>query len=121
MIVCSCAVISDADIETVLVELLREPNAPLPTPGLVYKRLAKKMTCCGCAPLAVSTIYEKIDELARRGTVAPYACTHAQGRILRAAGRPARRLIARRAGRRGRGEIRAQGPDIALGPTPVQR
>ena len=120
MIVCSCAVVSDADIEAVLVELLREPNAPLPTPGLVYKRLAKKMTCCGCAPLAVSTIYEKIDKLAHLGILAPYACTHAQGRILRTAGPSARRLIARRGGR-GREDVRAQGSEMVRGSIPVRR
>jgi hypothetical protein len=112
MIVCSCAVISDADIAAVLVEILHEPEAPLPTPGLVYKRLAKKMTCCACAPVAVSTIYEKIDELARLGMVAPYACTQAQDRILRAAGAPARRLIGRHTVRPGRGDSGAQASEL---------
>ncbi|MBO0765778.1 MAG: hypothetical protein J2P50_14505 [Hyphomicrobiaceae bacterium] len=82
MIVCSCAVISDAEIEAALVEILSLPDAPLPTPGVVYRRLQKKMVCCGCAPLAVSTIYQKIDDLAQRGLVCPYACASAQGRLL---------------------------------------
>jgi hypothetical protein len=96
MIVCSCAVISDKDIEEALVEILSQPDAPLPTPGVVYQHLSKKMVCCGCAPLAVSTIYEKIDQLAETGVVCPYACACVQGRILRAAAPPAQRLIARR-------------------------
>ena len=66
MIVCSCAVISDSDIEQALVEILSQPNAPLPTPGVVFRHLQKQMVCCGCSPLAVSTIYEKVDELAER-------------------------------------------------------
>jgi hypothetical protein len=104
MIVCSCAVISDKDIEEALVEILSLPDAPLPTPGVVYQYLSKKMICCGCAPLAVSTIYEKIDQLAEMGVVCPYACACVQGRILRAAPPPAQRLIARRPIRRRRME-----------------
>jgi hypothetical protein len=94
VIVCSCLVISDAEIERALVEILSQPEAPLPTPGVVYRHLDKRMVCCGCAPLAVSTIYQKIDELARRGVVCPYACASAKGRILeRAHDTPALRLI----------------------------
>jgi hypothetical protein len=94
MIVCSCSVITDSDIETALVEILSQPNAPLPTPGVVYRHLAKRMVCCSCSPLAVSTIYQKIDELAEKGVVCPYACACAQGRLLRCASEsPAQRLI----------------------------
>lgn len=81
MIVCSCTQITDTDIETALVEILSAPNAPLPTPGLVYRHLQAKMECCGCAPLAVTTIYEKIDELAKKGMACPYTCASARGRI----------------------------------------
>ncbi|HWB46894.1 MAG TPA: hypothetical protein VG900_15765 [Hyphomicrobiaceae bacterium] len=94
MIVCSCSVITDGDIERALIELLSEPNAPLPTPGVVYRHLQRKMVCCGCAPLAVSTIYAKIDELAEKGLVCPYACACAQGRLLKCASEtPALKLI----------------------------
>ncbi len=87
-------VISDAEIEQALVEILSQPEAPLPTPGVVYRHLEKKMVCCGCAPLAVSTIYQKIDELAQKGVVCPYACAAAKGRILERARDPhALRLI----------------------------
>lgn len=85
MIVCSCAAISDLDIEKALTEILSEPGAPLPTPGVVYRHLEKKMVCCGCAPLAVSTIYQKIDDLAEQGVVCPYAGACAQGRLLKGA------------------------------------
>jgi hypothetical protein len=96
MIVCSCLVITDRDIEEALVEILSQPNAPLPTPGVVYRHLSKKMVCCGCSPLAVSTIYEKIDHLAEKGVVCPYACACAQGRLLKCASdTPAERLIER--------------------------
>lgn len=81
MIICSCNNITDTDLEGALVEILSQPEAPLPTPGLVYRHLSKKMRCCGCAPLAVTTIYEKIDALARKGLACPYACATAQGRL----------------------------------------
>jgi hypothetical protein len=94
MIVCSCLVVTDTDIEQALVEILSLPDAPLPTPGVVYRHLAKKMVCCSCSPLAVSTIYDKIDQLAERGVVCPYTCAKAQGRLLKCASdTPAQRLI----------------------------
>jgi len=69
MIVCSCTVISDQDIEVALIEILNRPNAPIPTPGVVYRHLQKRMNCCGCAPLAVETIYNKVDELEKKGLI----------------------------------------------------
>ena len=94
MIVCSCLAITDKDIEQAVLEVLSLPEAPLPTPGVVYRHLEKKMVCCSCSPLAVSTIYEKIDQLAEKGVVCPYACASAQGRLLRCASEtPAQRLI----------------------------
>jgi hypothetical protein len=102
VIVCSCAVITDAQIEQALIEILSLPEAPLPTPGVVYRHLEKKMVCCSCAPLAVGTIYQKIDELAEKGLVCPYACANAQGRLLKGVrDKPAAlRLIARVEARR---------------------
>ena len=72
MIVCSCAVISDTDIEQALIEILGQPNAPLPTPGTVCRHLRKKMRCCDCASLTVSIIYEKIEQLTDKGVIVPY-------------------------------------------------
>src|SRR5215510_188873 len=96
MIVCSCLVITDEHIEQALLEILNQAGAPLPTPGVVYRHLEKKMVCCGCSPLAVSTIYQKIDELAEQGVVCRYACACAQGRLLKCASdTPASNLIAR--------------------------
>jgi bacterioferritin-associated ferredoxin len=74
MIVCSCNVISDGDIERVLVEIFSKPDAPIPTPGLVYRELSRRMNCCGCAPLAVTVIYERLEALERRGEICRYRC-----------------------------------------------
>ena len=116
MIVCSCAVISDAEIEQALVEILSLPDAPLPTPGVVYRHLEKKMVCCGCSPLAVSTIYQKIDELAEKGVVCPYACASAQGRLLERARDVELRLIegARARSRRRGAAVAAMAEPAAL-------
>lgn len=82
MIVCSCTIISDSDIEAALIEILGQPNAPIPTPGVVYRHLQKRMNCCGCAPLAVETIYAKVEELERKGLVSPNVCETARSKLL---------------------------------------
>jgi hypothetical protein len=110
-------VITDAQIEQALIEILSLPDAPLPTPGVVYRHLQKKMVCCGCSPLAVSTIYQKIDELAEKGLVCPYACASAQGRLLKGTrDKPALRLIERARARRKRRPAPAVAGPAALEP-----
>lgn len=67
MIVCSCAVVSDADLEAAIIAIMRRPDPPLPTPGVIFRELEKKMRCCGCAPLLVATIYERFEALEAAG------------------------------------------------------
>jgi hypothetical protein len=83
MIVCSCAVVSDHDIELALLDLLNCPEAPIPTPGIVFRHLARKMNCCGCTPLTVATIYAKVEELEKRGLVCPYRSLSTRERLMR--------------------------------------
>lgn len=83
MLVCSCAVISDLDIELAVLEIMSQPNAPLPTPGVVWRHMSKKLNCCGCVPLAVSTIYEKMEILQNKGLICPCACAEALERLVR--------------------------------------
>jgi len=78
VLICSCAVVSDHDIELALLEIMIEPDAPLPTPGVVWRHLQKKLNCCGCAPLAVEMIYKKLEQLEAKGLVCPCACANAQ-------------------------------------------
>ena len=82
MIVCSCTVIGDRDIEQALIEVLNRPNAPIPTPGVIFRHLNKRMNCCGCAPVAVETIYNKVDELERSGLVPATVCATARSKLL---------------------------------------
>lgn len=82
MIICSCTMISDKDIEEALVEILNQPDAPIPTPGVVYRHLSRRMNCCGCAPLAVETIYNKVNELENKGLISPYVCATARSKLI---------------------------------------
>lgn len=81
MIVCSCSVISDADIEAVLLDIMNRPDAPVPTPGLVFREMNKRMICCGCAPLAVAIIYQRLAALEARGLVCHCRCADVRGKL----------------------------------------
>ncbi len=83
MIVCSCAAVSDHDIELALLELLTGPEALIPTPGIVYRQLARRMNCCSCTPLAVETIYAKVEELERKGLICPYRGLSTREQLMR--------------------------------------
>jgi bacterioferritin-associated ferredoxin len=83
MIVCSCQQVSDFDIELALLDILNEPEAPIPTPGVVYRYMQKRMQCCGCAPLAVDVIYAKLEDLEARGLVCPYRSLSTRERLQR--------------------------------------
>lgn len=87
MIVCSCNVISDADLEQALIEILNQPTPPLPTPGVVWRHLSARMRCCGCAPLAVDTIYSKMKKLEAESRICPHAGSTMRGELLRRAAR----------------------------------
>ena len=92
MIVCSCAVVTDRDLEQAVLEVMAQPNAPLPTPGVIYRHLQKKMQCCGCAPLAAEMIYAKMEELEKRGMICPCACATAKDRMKSLLNPPERRI-----------------------------
>ncbi|MGZ8409163.1 MAG: (2Fe-2S)-binding protein [Hyphomicrobium sp.] len=92
MIVCSCAYVTDRDLEQAVLEVMSQPNAPLPTPGVIYRHLQKKMQCCGCAPLAAETIYAKMEDLEKRGLICPCACATAKTRMKEIMSPPERRV-----------------------------
>lgn len=51
MIVCSCAMITDRDIEEAVSALRTSDPLVVLTPGLIYKHLGKRPSCGGCLPL----------------------------------------------------------------------
>lgn len=83
MIVCSCKRISDHDIELALLDILNQPEAPIPTPGVVYRHMQKRMQCCGCAPLAVDVIYARLEVLEKKGLICPYRSFSTRERLMR--------------------------------------
>jgi bacterioferritin-associated ferredoxin len=83
MIVCSCQQVSDHDIELALLDILNQPEAPIPTPGVVYRHMQKRMQCCGCAPLAVEVIYAKLESLESKGLICPYRSLSTRERLAR--------------------------------------
>jgi hypothetical protein len=83
VIVCQCTIITDRDIEFAVVDIISRPNAPLPTPGLVFRTLSKKMNCCTCAPLTIRVIYDTIERLASQGRVCPFASKEFCAKLIR--------------------------------------
>ncbi len=81
MIVCSCAVITDRDIDRAVCEIMSAPRALLPTPGIVFRHLQKRMNCCRCAPLTVSIIYDSMDRLEHDTRVCPYSLAEARRKL----------------------------------------
>lgn len=93
MIVCSCAVISDRDIERAVIEIMSSGPSLLPTPGVVFRHLNKKMNCCTCAPVAVAAIYSAMDRLGDDTRVCPYALAEARAKLIRLEERRDRRYL----------------------------
>ena len=60
MIVCHCNVLTVEDIQGAVDELLTEMPLRVITPGLVYRRLGTRGRCCGCFPLAIDIIKERL-------------------------------------------------------------
>lgn len=103
MIVCSCAVITDRDIDIAVSEIMSTGPGLLPTPGVVFRHLNKKMNCCRCAPVTVAAIYGAMDRLERSTRVCPFALADARAKLVRIEERRERRqrrIDAEIAGRR---------------------
>lgn len=56
MLVCSCNIITDKEIERVITDMLDEDCWQLIVPGKVFNAMAAKGRCCGCFPNVVETI-----------------------------------------------------------------
>lgn len=58
MIICSCAVISDKDIDRAVGWMRAADPQALITPGKVYRALGKRPVCGGCAPRFVTRMHD---------------------------------------------------------------
>lgn len=102
MIVCSCAVVSTRDIDRAVAEIMSSGPGLIPTPGVVFRHLKKRMICCGCAPVTVNAIYEAMDRLEAGTHVSPFDLATARSKLIRIEERRAvrDRRLATAAGRR---------------------
>ena len=91
MIVCSCTLISDRDIDRAVVEIMSSSRALLPTPGVVFRHLKAKMNCCSCAPLTVAVIYEAMARLESDTRICSFALAEVRSKLARVEGRRRRR------------------------------
>jgi hypothetical protein len=96
-------VISERDIEAAVIGIMSAPNAPIPTPGVVFRYLNKRMNCCTCAPVAVATIYAAMDRLAISTHVCPFILAEARAKLIRFEERRQRREEFRAESLAGRG------------------
>lgn len=56
MMVCHCNLISDKDIERIVISVLDEDPWQLVVPARIYRELGKRGQCCGCIPHLVDII-----------------------------------------------------------------
>ena len=66
MLVCHCNLITQKEIEQVIVGLLDNDPWQLIVPANVYHTLKKRGRCCGCFPNVVETIIRVTEEYHRR-------------------------------------------------------
>ena len=58
MIICSCNIVSEDEIKTVITDLLKTDPWQLIVPVQVYHEMGKRGKCCGCFPRLVDLIVE---------------------------------------------------------------
>jgi len=66
MLICSCNIITDKEIERAIVSLLDQDPWQLIVPAKVYHSLKQRGRCCGCFPNVVETIIRVTEEYHRR-------------------------------------------------------
>jgi bacterioferritin-associated ferredoxin len=62
MLICSCNVITDKEIEKAIISLLDKDPWQLIVPAKVYHTLHQRGRCCGCFPNVVETIIRVTEE-----------------------------------------------------------
>lgn len=70
MILCSCNVISCAEVSAALDGILAEEPEAMVTPGRIFHRMGRRMDCARCAGLMACRIAAEICRL-RDGETAP--------------------------------------------------
>jgi bacterioferritin-associated ferredoxin len=70
MIVCSCTVVTDREIEAAVASILAEDPRAVVTPGRLARRLDRRLVCHGCLPLVAATLATAL-ERRRERTIRP--------------------------------------------------
>lgn len=71
MIVCSCNVITSANIQLTIERLVAEKPNALITPGLVYHAMGHVPNCRGCMPHFVALVYKILQKMQMDGRYLP--------------------------------------------------
>lgn len=93
-----------------MIEIMSARPALLPTPGVVFRHLNKRMQCCTCAPITVAAIYAAMDRLQADTRICPFALAEARSKLVRIEERRAQR-------QRRTNETRLVVRDVATGDT----
>jgi len=56
MLICQCNMITDHDVEDIVLGLLRQDPWQLVVPAMVYREFARQAKCAGCVPNIVDII-----------------------------------------------------------------
>ena len=80
MIICSCNVITSANIQLAIERLAAADPGALITPGLVYHAMGKTPDCRGCMPNFVALVYSILDKMQKEGRYLPPARRERQRR-----------------------------------------
>ncbi len=90
MIICSCNIISSANIQLTIERLVAEDRDAMITPGMVYHAMGKKPDCRGCMPNFVALVYKILDRMREEGRYLPPARPKRRRRNRPGASRPGR-------------------------------
>ncbi len=92
MIVCSCAYVTDKDLEQAVLEVMSQPNAPLPTPGGYLSAFAEENAVLRVRAVGRRDDLRKMEDLEQRGLICPCACASAKTRMKDLMNPPERRV-----------------------------
>ncbi|WDR04319.1 (2Fe-2S)-binding protein [Devosia algicola] len=81
MLVCQCNMISAAEIEDVVLSLLRQDPWQLVVPAKVYRELERRARCSGCVPNVVDIIVRVTENYHRKQACTPGQLSSVQAQL----------------------------------------
>ena len=80
MLICQCNLITDKDIEDVVLDFLRTDPWAIIVPAKVYRELEKRCKCSGCVPNVVDIITRVTEDYHLQIAADPTRAAHPQQR-----------------------------------------